>query len=447
MSAGVPAVSATDDLAAGATAPDSRRGAALGPIARGVSRAIWFAVLAAAGVVLVLAYPMEPIWDQAALLETRFAGPVQPAPDRAFTAQLLVASLAAVTPATANLDGVVRGVALALYVLAAGWLACRLLSRPLSVAAFGLLLMTSQYPFLWLSSELIAGAMLCAVLALAAGGSGGVALGGSLALLALAKPDLALTSVVLLAGFGITGAGEDGLAHARTEQRGAWLLSLVTGLGIALAILLLPGWMAHGAAYFDTYGAGPGGRSFASFSQHYASTIAHFQLADGLPNAWAEPRAYVGRVFPGAETMSDVVIGHPFAYAEFVALACVRGVVKAGFVFHAALLSIPFLWWGTRGLECAPIALRTLWWSFAGLVPFVLLSYPHIRYLARYYPVVLVLMLAALEAIADREPGRRRSLALAGGGGCLLLAAVENVRRASTNWALLPELDRYWFPD
>ena len=30
---------------------------------------------------------------------------------------------------------------------------------------------------------------------------------------------------------------------------------------------------------------------------------------------------------------------------------------------------------------------------------------------------------------------------------CLTLALAENVRRISTNWALLPDLDRYWFPD
>ncbi len=118
-----------------------------------------------------------------------------------------------------------------------------------------------------------------------------------------------------------------------------------------------------------------------------------------------------------------------------------------GFVCHFALLAIPFAIWGTRGLATRTAARRALVWSFVGVIPFVLFSYPHIRYFARYYPIAGVLVLSAVERIASLPDGPRRNIAFSGAVVCLALALAENVRRISTNWALLPDLDRYWFPD
>src|SRR5262249_13674561 len=50
---------------------------------------------------------------------------------------------------------------------------------------------------------------------------------------------------------------------------------------------------------------------------------------------------------------------------------------------------------------------RALLATFVGVLPFVLLSYPHIRYLARYYPLFLLLVLRSAERLARSGAGPR----------------------------------------
>ncbi len=71
----------------------------------------------------IVAHPGVPVWDQQALLESQFAGPVIPAPATGFTSQLIVALVKLTLPEEpALLNGAVRLVAMMLY-----------LSRPLGL--------------------------------------------------------------------------------------------------------------------------------------------------------------------------------------------------------------------------------------------------------------------------------------------------------------------------
>jgi hypothetical protein len=94
-----------------------------------------------------------------------------------------------------------------------------------------------------------------------------------------------------------------------------------------------------------------------------------------------------------------------------------------------------------------PALLAGLLLCFIGLVPILLITYPHIRYLARFWPVFLLLVLGTAERIASLEDAawRRRALALstlfmAFGLATLASRAVYNLRHVAA-------FEHYWFPD
>lgn len=384
---------------------------------------------------IINAHPQEPVWDQGALLESRLSGPVVPAPATGFTSQLIVALAKMALPdAPTTLDTGVRLIAMVLYLGAAAWLASRLLERRASIAVLLLMVVTSQYPFMWLSSELFTGAMLMFAIAAWSSGAPLVVTGALLALFGLCKPDVILVALVLLAWWAAR-------APSRREA-----VTLTAAFGATLVALLLPGTLFGGLDYFNVYG-GSGGRSFASFSQHYAALAARFQIGAVVPNPWSETSAYMVRHFPGAEGLSDVLLDHFPRYVEFVALSCVRGLFRAAYVTNYAALVIPILVFAGYRARIAPSdRAKTLLLSFVGLLPFVLLSYPHVRYLARYYPIFMLLVLMALERLASSEnPVARPALVVS--AACLVLSLVENSLRFAAGLAQLPETAIYWFPD
>ena len=125
--------------------------------------ALTLLLVAGAGA-LIATHPNTLIWDQARLLEARFEAPWYPSPPFGFTAQLLVCLLRPFVADAAGLDSLVRIAAMTLWAGAATWLATGLIARRELQAVLLLVLFTSQYPFLWLSTELVAGGLLCLVL-------------------------------------------------------------------------------------------------------------------------------------------------------------------------------------------------------------------------------------------------------------------------------------------
>ena len=147
---------------------------------------------------VILQNPKVAIWDQARLLEARFEAPYYPALPFGFTSQLLVIALRALLPAGAPLHEMLRLVAMAFWAGSAAWLATALLERRALVAVFLTLLFTSQYPFLWLSSELITGGFLCLAIGAWVRGASPWLVGPLLALLGLCKMELLLVSGLLV---------------------------------------------------------------------------------------------------------------------------------------------------------------------------------------------------------------------------------------------------------
>ncbi len=388
-------------------------------------------VLIVAAAAWLAAHPNPAAWDQARLLEARLEAGHAPAPPMGFSAQLLVVALRPFAADADTLHWLVRSASLALWVAAAMWLASAVLSRPASRAALLAVLFTSQYPFLWLSTELVVGALLCAAIAAWLQRAPAWLTGGLLALLALAKPDLVLVAGVLLAFF----------AWERRDEARVLAASAVAWA----AVLLLPGVATGGLAYLTGYDGES--HSFASFSQHLAALLAPLQLAPA-PHPWREPQPYVQHLFADAGSVWQAATTPGLPYLDFVALSLAKGVRKAAWTFQWAWLAVPLLWWLRRRAQLGSgTTERVLWLSFIGLVPFVLFAYPHVRYLARYYPIFWLLLLVSLERVVARGAAERDRGVLLAAGVALLAAFAVNVQRASLGMALAPRLELYWFPD
>jgi hypothetical protein len=394
-----------------------------------------FVGLCAAAAWVILAFPKPAVYDQARLLEARFEAPYHPSPPYGFTAQLAVIAIRALVPAGGPaLHEWVRLLAMLAYAGAAAALAARLLASRALVAAFLAFLFASLYPLLWLSTELFAGCLLCLALLAWSAAWARAATGVLLALLALCKPELVLVSAALLAVW---------LPRCASPRE---RLALAGSFAGALALLLLPGVLILGPGYLVRYGGGE--RGFASFAQHFAALVAPLQLADGAPNPWLEPRPYLERAFPGARSMVDVVTAPGLPYLDFVALSIAKGVRKAGFVASWAALAVPLLVVARRrsGVRLDD-AERAMLATFVGVLPFVLFSYPHIRYFARYYPLFVLLLLRSLERVGEAAPARGRALALAPAGFCLAASLAVLASRASASLAAVARLEPFWFSD
>jgi len=221
---------------------------------------------------------------------------------------------------------------------------------------------------------------------------------------------------------------------------------LVGSFTASLLLLLLPGIALHGPGYLTSYGETD--RGFATFAQHFAALVAPFQLAADAPNPWLHPGPYVERVFPGARSLGDVVAQPGLAYLDFVALSAARGVRKAGWVLNWAALAVPILAFARRRAGMTLDAReKALLASFVGLLPFVLLSYPHIRYLARYYPLFLLLVLGSVERLAGTPDRRLRAAALGPVAACLAASLACLGGRAAASLAAVSHLEPYWFSD
>ena len=410
-------------------------------VARLALPALWL-VLAAAVAVVLLENPKTPVYDQARLVEARLGGPSYPAPPYGFTSQLVVIGLRPFVPVAGGVElhEVLRIAAMFFWVGAAAWLGSLLLRDRIHLAVYGLLLFSSQFPFLWLSSELVTGGCLFLTLAAALSGAPVWLLGTLLALLALCKIEMLLVSLAL-AGWLVW--------KARDEGRGP-AVHLLGSFAVVLAVLLAPGLVLIGWNYYFEYDDGTS-RGFATFTQHYASLVAPLQHTPG-PNPWLQPEVYLQRAFPGANSMSDVVFAPGLAYLDFVALSAARGIRKIGWLFSWGWLAVPVLVWARHragvGLDDRE---RLLWVSCIGVIPMVLFAYPHIRHFARYYPLFWLLVGLGIERLQEIEPssnekGGRRACLLAA-SGAVLLALMSNGQRASHGLAYVSELSTYWFPD
>lgn len=299
-----------------------------------------------------------------------------------------------------------RSFALGLYMVCGSLLSWSLSSdeRRWPSILFLLLVFSSRFAFLWLSSEVLAGAFLMLTLWSVVRRHPFHVTSICLALFSFSKPNLILSGLVVgvfLALYEGKSEGSHPSTHlslhlrlANGVDRQLRLLEVgaprIKRLLIVVGILSLPvlaGIMRNGFSYVKL-----GQRSWVSFGQHYADLVQHHQLTPP-PDPWGKWQAYTDTVLGQANSVQDVVRIYSWKYLDFVFLSLSRAIsilwVQMRWVVLLAAL-------GLHKLQERKLKIITLLF-LVDLLPIVMLSHLHVRYLARYYPLALFGMFASLK--------------------------------------------------
>jgi hypothetical protein len=399
-----------------APAPRRDRAASTLPQRTAQQLAIAVAAVAIAGVVTLIARNdgIAAVWDQS-FIGFRFSSGY-PSFDEGIVSHLIVGTVNALVPfdITAT-NTIVRALAAFMYTGAAALLAWSITGpqRLWGYFAFLLLLVSARFPFLWLSSELFAGAFLMLFLWSCVRGHHFAVTAVLLALFSLCKADLALPG--LLVGTFLV---------LRPDPLSRWKRALI--LAACAALLVLP-TLVFSQPYYAQFG----GRSWVSFGQHYGELVQPHQLTDA-PSGWGGWPQYLERSFPGARSVAEAALMHPRRYAHFVALSIAESGIRMVATKLALLVPIAaFFFFGLRSsLRTTVLLLLT------SLVPIVLFSFLHLRYQARFYPLALFIIFAGL---GDGAFTRRHEYGLA-----VLLSIVAVWQLID----LVPVMQTaYWLPD
>ena len=371
------------------------------------------AVAVGTALLIVRAPGVAVEWDQTFIGHRLSSG--YPHFESGIVSHLLVGMVNALVPFDPVASNtLIRALASAFYLAAAALLAWSVTGpqRLWGFAAFILLVASSRFPFLWLSSEIFAGAFLMLFLWSLVRKHPFPVTGLLLVLFSLTKADLALPGVLIGA-----------YLVFRTDPLPVWRRAAILG-GMA-ALLVVP------ALFTPSYYAQFGGRTWVSFGQHYGE-LARVVQVETAPPGWTAGRMYLDRGFPGAGSVLEAALAHPRRYVYFVSLSVAESGIRLVLAKLAFLIPIAayFFFRMVRPWRITVLLLLT---SF---VPIILLAFLHVRYQARFYPLALFVIFAGLQA--ESQP-RRHELALAGLLALLLLWQVVD---------LVPVLPTaHWLPD
>ncbi|MFC1960912.1 hypothetical protein ACFLYO_09395 [Chloroflexota bacterium] len=255
-----------------------------------------------------------------------------------------------------------------------------------------ILLFTSLYAFLWASHEVLAGTFLMLVFWSYFSDKPFALTASFLALFSLAKPDLAFSGGLM----GIYLAYESG----QTWRQRIMKLGIYIGIMI---ILCLPGIIHQGAVFFEM------GRSSFSFFQHYAALIEPHQITPS-PNPWLHWEVYRDGVLgEGTDSLVSIIARHPRKYYDFLLLSA--GQTMVNLVRGKILYLLPLLFIALYQLiknkyygdpKTRNVIIMVIIVSL-GLVPITLMSFTHVRYMARFYPIVLFVIYTYLLKVKSHK--------------------------------------------
>jgi hypothetical protein len=371
------------------------------------------AVTAAAVLLILLAPPVRPVWDQS-FIGYRFSSGY-PHFETGIVSHLLVGAVNALVPyEPVSSNTLVRALAALLYLGSGGLLAWSLTGRERlwGFVAFMLLLASTRFPFLWLSSELFAGAFLMLFLWSLARGHTFAVTGLFLVLFSLSKADLALPGVLVGAYLVL-----------RPDPVSRWRrAALLAGMS---AVLVVPSLFTP--SYYGQFG----GRTWVAFGQHYGELVREVQL-EPAPAGWGSWVMYLDRAFPGATSVWEAAVAYPRRYLYFVSLSVAESAIRL--VPAKLLLLIPLAaFFFTRMRTSWKVTVLLL---LTTLVPIILFSFLHVRYQARLYPLALSIIFAGLRA--ESHPRWHEGALAVVLAALLLWQAVD----------LAPVLQSaYWLPD
>lgn len=305
-------------------------------------------------------------------------------------------------------------------------------------ALFMVLIFLSRYPFLWLSSELITGAALALAIWAIINRIHPAWVALTLVSLAFTKPEMALVALIFLVYYALQLKKDNNLT-------GKPLRTLLLTFALIWGLLLLPGVITRGIKYFSEEN-----RAFFSFGQHYATLVEPHQVMHEPPDSWQEYYKYMDNNFKGARGMLDVWTKYPRKYVDFVMLSMGRGTMKFLQLFHlfCFILAGMVLYYIKKGMQAAPVE-RLILISLVGVIPFVLFAFPHIRYLARYYPLIILSILLFLKRLLMKnwKTQARYRFAVWAVILIIVLAGLLNSVLFVRNLDQFETLKDFWFPD
>lgn len=282
----------------------------------------------------------------------------------------------------AVLNAHIRILAMSLYMIAGLLLFTVRPNRPgLSILCI-LLLLTSCFPFLWLSSELFVGAFLMLTLWSVMRRLPFTVFAFFLTCFALTKPDLIFTGVLI--GLYVVHRGV-----LSSERR--WLQTGI--LATSVSILILPAVFQHGLN---------ADRMQNSFEQHYAALVARHQIAQPTPDPWTETEQFIQPIWGQHTSLLSEIKSDPLRYFDFLLLSLgqtSRNIMLPNIFLVLSVWAFSFK--RTDHKIVKDLSLLIL----CGFIPITLFSFGHIRYFARFYPVFLFLPYLLL---AETPPRSRR---------------------------------------
>jgi hypothetical protein len=333
------------------------------------------AVFSAVVVLLIILRPaIEAVWDQTFIGYQFSAG--YPHFEAGIVSHLLVGVVNAIRPFDAVASNtIIRALAALLFVGSAALLAWSVTgaARLWAYFAFLLLVVSARFPFLWLSSELFASAFMMLFLWSLVRGHAIAVTGLFLVLFSFSKADLALPGALVGA-----------YLILRSHPVPRWRRAAMLG-GIA-AVLVVPS-LLFASSYYGQFG----GRTWVSFGQHYGELVRTLQI-EPAPPGWGAWVMYLDRAFPGANSVAEAALSNPRQYLYFVSLSLAESSIRL--VQTKLLVLIPIAAWLFTGLRKSWRVIVLL--LLTSVIPIVLLSFLHMRYQARLYPLALFIIFAGL---------------------------------------------------
>ncbi|HLO15030.1 MAG TPA: hypothetical protein VK206_09380 [Anaerolineales bacterium] len=329
----------------------------------------------------------QPIYDQGVLIEFSFTTGY-PGLEQGITSNLIIGLVnffKSHDPLTSN--ALIRILAASLYLISSSLLAWALTKRYFLglewFTLFILLIFTSRFPFLWLSSELFAGTFLMLIMWSMINECPFAITAFFVALFSWAKPDLLIPGLA----FGIVLALYD-----QKEFRNK-ILS-VSMILLMIVAFVIPGLILKGTSFLEL-----SNRSFQSFCQHYASMVSSHQIIRPVPDPWLECQTYTKSTFGNAQKVSEIIVGNGSKYMDFVFLSLSQSLQKM--VVSNLIFLIPLAATGLWATQHKKINVAVIFLFFINFGLIIMLSYFHVRYQARYYPLALLM---AFIGMSERKP-------------------------------------------
>lgn len=297
------------------------------------------------------------------------------------TSKLIAGFYKLIVPTTSqNLNWHIRILAMVMY-LVSGALLTQSFLKNTSVRLVSLALIAcSGYQFVQPSSELFAASLLC------------------LFLICIVNRFPVWFASLLLVGYGF-GKVELVLSSLVLAVFWMWIerndpsrrFMIPVSFLFWFATLLLPSIRVNGWQTLS------GSRSWPAFAPKYTSLFHPHQINPPNNDPWGYSNQTIDIIFPKSEhKVINVILRYPRLYLDYFILSLNQSILNI--LAATKLLILPAIFWFASPrlplsprMKVASIALLIV--CFFGLFPATLLGFIHIRYVMRYYPLIVVVLL------------------------------------------------------